>query len=67
MRRGFFDKLLLDKAAECSPDRAAALATRMVPRALGDAPIHSSTSWSLDENDWEAARRELIALASCTK
>lgn len=42
-----------------------ALAARVVPRALGDAPKKSAQSWSADESDWERARRELIQLATC--
>lgn len=67
IRRGQHDKALLELAAFC--DRAAtdALAARMVPRALGDAPKGSRRSWSADESDWEQARRELLAIASCQR
>lgn len=65
LRRGLQDKQLLDLAAACDRAATEALAAKMMPRALGDAPKKSARSWSSDESDWERARRELIALASC--
>ncbi len=65
IRRGQQDKALLDKAATCDRAKTEALAARVVPRALGDAPKKSAQSWSADESDWERARRELIQIASC--
>ncbi len=67
IRRGQQDKALLDRATQCDPTRTEALAARMVPRALGDAPKGSERSWSADESDWERARRELLQLASCER
>jgi hypothetical protein len=64
LRRGLQDRLLLRELVRCGgADEAAALAHRMVPRALGegDGPL-GSHSWHLDEPSWEAARRELIDL-----
>jgi hypothetical protein len=67
IRRGQQDKALLELAAQCNRPATEALAARMVPRALGDAPKPSRRSWSADESDWEQARRELLALASCQR
>jgi hypothetical protein len=64
IRRGVQDRQLLELAATCNRTATEALAARMVPRALGDAPKGSARSWSADESDWERARRELINLAS---
>jgi len=64
IRRGQQDRQLLDLAAACNKPATDALAARVVPRALGDAPKGSARSWSADESDWERARRELISLAS---
>jgi hypothetical protein len=65
LRRGLVDRQLLDLAARCKPDDTAALATSIVPSALGEAGDHAS--WSTDEATWELARRKLIALASSCK
>jgi hypothetical protein len=65
IRRGMQDKQLLDLAARCNRQATEALAARMMPRALGDAPRGSKRSWSSDESVWEQARRDLIALAGC--
>lgn len=67
LRRGFHDKQLLELAAACDPEATAALAARVVPKALGDAPGSGKPSWSLVEADWENARRELVKLASCAR
>lgn len=67
IRRGLQDKALLDLAATCDRQRTEALAARMVPRALGDAPKGSRRSWSSDESDWERARRELLQLSKCAQ
>jgi hypothetical protein len=64
IRRGLQDRQLLELAATCDPAATEAVAARIVPRALGDAPKRSSRSWSADESDWERARRELVKLAS---
>jgi hypothetical protein len=66
IRRGQQDKALLDKAAACDRPATEALAARVVPRALGDAPRKTAQSWSADESEWERARRALIELATCT-
>jgi len=63
MRRGMEDRALLDLASACDPDRTAALAKQMIPRALGDAS--GSPAWPSDEVAWEDARRQLLALANC--
>ena len=64
LRRGLEDRALLELAARCQPDAVAALAERMVPRALGDAADGDKPAWSADEAAWEAARRRLIELAA---
>ena len=64
LRRGNVDRQLLDLAAQCAPDKTAALAERMVPKALGDA-TGKKPSWPTDEAAWELARRELLQLAAC--
>ncbi len=61
--RGLQDRALLELAARCAPDATAALAARMVPRALGDAREAGAPAWPNDEGAWEAARRRLIDLA----
>jgi hypothetical protein len=63
LRRGYQDRVLLEAAAKCHPDETAALAARMIPRALGDAK--GVAAWPREEAVWEAARRELLELASC--
>jgi hypothetical protein len=63
LRRGYEDRALLEAAAKCHPDETAALAARMIPRALGDAK--GVAAWPRDEAVWEAARRQLLELASC--
>ncbi|HEY0985823.1 MAG TPA: hypothetical protein VGD80_02185 [Kofleriaceae bacterium] len=63
LRRGYQDHQLLELAAACNKPAADQVAADLVPRALGDAG--SKPSWPSDEAPWEAARRRLIALASC--
>jgi hypothetical protein len=63
LRRGYEDRALLEAAAKCHPNETAALASRMIPRALGDAK--GVAAWPADEAVWEAARRQLLELASC--
>jgi hypothetical protein len=63
--RGLQDRQLLAQAAACDPAKAEAIAARMVPSALGDAPKEGAPSWPTDESAWELARRELHQLASC--
>ena len=68
LRRGLEDRALLELASKCEPARAAAIAERMVPRALGDARGGSAPSWPRDEAAWEHARVELLELAaSCAR
>jgi hypothetical protein len=61
LRRGLEDRALLDLAARCDRQAADAIAHRLVPRALGEAG--DAPSWPADEAAWEAARRELLAIA----
>jgi hypothetical protein len=63
LRRGYEDRALLELAAKCHPAEAAALAAKMIPRALGDAK--GAPAWPADEAAWEAARRQLLELAVC--
>ncbi len=65
LRRGLQDRALLELAARCDPAATAALAAKLVPTALGDAPADGPPSWPTDEAAWEAARRRLLDLASC--
>ena len=63
LRRGYEDRALLELAEKCHPAETAALAAKMIPRALGDAK--GEAAWPTDEDAWEAARRQLLALAAC--
>ena len=63
LRRGYEDRALLELAAACHPDETAALAAKMIPRALGDAK--DAPRWPADPAAWEVARRKLLGLASC--
>jgi len=63
LRRGYEDRALLELAAKCHPAETAALAAKMIPRALGDAK--GAPAWPEDEAVWEAARRQLLELAAC--
>lgn len=65
IRRGLHDRQLLEAAAACAPAATEAVAARLVPRALGDAPGSGPPSWPTDEGAWELARRELLTLAAC--
>ncbi|MCW5806888.1 MAG: hypothetical protein KIT31_31305 [Deltaproteobacteria bacterium] len=65
LRRGLLDRALLALASRCSPSKTAALATRLIPVALADAPRASPPSWPLSDLPFELARRELLDLASC--
>ncbi len=64
LRRGLEDRALLDLASACDMDATNALAKSLVPEALGDAG--KRISWPRDEAPWEAARRRLLELATCT-
>ena len=59
LRRGLFDRALLDKLASCGGD-AESIAARVVPTALADAPGSGKPSWPSDEAAWEHARGELL-------
>ena len=63
LRRGFEDHALLELAAACDRPATERLAAQLVPRALGDA--HGAPAWPSDDAAWDAARRQLIAIASC--
>jgi hypothetical protein len=63
LRRGYQDRALLELAALCDQPATEKLAAELIPRALGDAG--DKPSWPGDEAAWEAARKKLIALASC--
>jgi hypothetical protein len=63
LRRGLQDRALLELASACAADEAAAIAARLVPRALGDAD-DGDASWPSDEAPWEAARQQLLVLAA---
>lgn len=63
LRRGYEDRALLQLAEKCHPAETAALAAKMIPRALGDAK--GEAAWPTDEAAWEAARQQLLALARC--
>jgi hypothetical protein len=67
LHRGSQDRKLLELAAACDPAATAALAEKMVPTALGDAPAKGPPSWPTDEAAWELARRELLRLAACKR
>jgi hypothetical protein len=59
LRRGLQDRLLLRELAACGgAEEARRIVKRMVPRALGEAG--GKPSWSLEESQWEEARREVI-------
>jgi hypothetical protein len=62
LRRGLEDRAMLELAARCDRATAEAIARRVVPRALGEAG--DEPSWPRDEAAWDAARRELIAIAA---
>lgn len=59
LRRGLQDRLLLRQLRACaSPGAAERIATRLVPRALGEG--RGDASWSIEEPVWEAARQEVL-------
>ncbi len=63
--RGQRDRQLLDLATACDPAATEALAAKLVPEALGDAPASGDPSWPTDEGAWELARREVLRIAAC--
>ncbi len=59
LRRGLEDRLLVRALVVCGGVEAARrIVRRMVPRALGEA--REKPSWSLEEPEWEGARREVL-------
>jgi hypothetical protein len=59
LRRGLQDRLLLQKLSACAGrSHADAIASRVVPRALGEAG--SEPSWPADEAAFERARSEIL-------
>lgn len=59
LRRGLQDRLLLRKLVACGGEEIAnRIVRKVVPNGLGEAQHESS--WSLQENDWEQARREVL-------
>ncbi len=61
LRRGLQDRLLLRRLAGCGPAgaaEAAAIARRLIPRALGEA--EGEQSWPDDEGSFELARRATL-------
>jgi hypothetical protein len=59
LRRGLQDRLLLRELGRCAGgDQARRILRRTVPRALGEA--RGESSWSLEETNWESARREVL-------
>lgn len=65
LRRGLLDRALM-RAADCQ-GAGGRIATALVPAALGQAPREGAPAWSSDANEWEAARRELIAAATACR
>lgn len=63
IRRGIYDRRLLERAARCDRARVAAIAAALIPRACADAREGDPPAWSTDEAAWERTRRELIAIA----
>ncbi|HEX4452223.1 MAG TPA: hypothetical protein VH143_15205 [Kofleriaceae bacterium] len=62
LRRGLEDRALLELALRCDPSATAALAAQIVPTPFVDTgPI----TWPTEPSRWEAARRQLLELASC--
>jgi hypothetical protein len=62
MRRGLADRLLLRHLARCGTEaaaEAAAIAGRLIPRALGDA-TGGRAAWPDDEPSWEEARHQVL-------
>ncbi len=65
LRRGLEDRALLDAAYACDPAATTLLATRLVPRALGDA--RGAATWPASDADFERARIDVLAIAAaCT-
>ncbi|HMJ11562.1 MAG TPA: glycoside hydrolase domain-containing protein [Polyangiaceae bacterium] len=59
LRRGLQDRLLLQKLSACGQrSQAAAIAAKVMPRALGEAA--STKSWSDDEQVFESARSDVL-------
>jgi hypothetical protein len=64
IHRGLQDHALLAAAVHCDSQAAVAIVRRMIPAALGDVKKTDRPAWPTDEQSWEHARRELIAIAS---
>ena len=73
LRRGLIDRQLLTAVTACggaAARQAAAIAARMIPTALGDAPPSGEPSWpsTADDAAWDHARQELIdLLVGCSR
>jgi hypothetical protein len=60
LRRGLQDRVLLRKLVECGGGEVArAIASEMIPRALGEAS-EGKAAWPSDERVWERARGRLL-------
>ncbi|HJZ85319.1 MAG TPA: glycoside hydrolase domain-containing protein [Polyangia bacterium] len=61
LRRGLADRRLLIKLAACGgAAKADAIARRLIPRAMGEAPKGDEPTWPRDEAAWEAARSAVL-------
>jgi hypothetical protein len=69
LRRGQQDRVLLSLAAACHAAAVDALAAKMVPVALADAPKPPGRgAWPVDEESWETARQALLDIvAACPR
>ena len=70
-RRGLQDYEYLHAAAKIDPERVERIVDRMVPKVLWEVGVtdvddpsyvRGDISWSIDPDDWEAARAELAAI-----
>lgn len=64
IHRGLQDHALVAAAVHCDSKAALGLVRRMIPAALGDVQKSDKPAWPTDEESWERARRELIAIAA---
>jgi hypothetical protein len=67
LRRGLQDRQLLRKLVSCGGEAdARAIAEKMIPRALGDAPADSveKGAWPSDEMAWEQTRLGLLDIVA---
>lgn len=59
LRRGLQDRLLLQELVACGGQQTASkIVHKVIPSALGEA--QREISWSVHEDDWEQARREVL-------